>query len=252
VTAIAAALVSLSSGVDPSSGLAGPSSGLAGPSSGLAGPSSGPAGPSSGSAGTDGGPDAGRVAKWRVRLGEEARAKGRRWVSTMDAIAGVLPRDTMVMADNAMACYYGALGNLPVHTPGGFCFPTGFGTLGYALPAAIGAAVAAPDRPVIALVGDGGLMFSVQELATAATEGVTLPVIVFVNGGYGEIRAQMRDAGITPLAVDLPAPDFVGLARSLGGHGVSAAGPDELAAELDAALRRPGPTVLVVDEPGEA
>ncbi len=195
------------------------------------------------------GRDVGRAQAWRSRLAGEARAKGARWVSMMEAIASVLDRDAVVVADNAMACYYGALGTLPVHVPGGFCFPTGFGTLGYALPAALGAAVASPGRQVIALVGDGGLMFSVQELAAVAAEGIPLPVVVFVNGGYGEIRSNMRDAGIAPLAVDLPVPDFVALARALGGDGLACTGPESLADSLRAAFARPGPTLLIVEEP---
>ena len=63
-------------------------------------------------------------------------------------------------------------------------------------------------------------MFSVQEIATAAAERIPLPVVVFDNGGYGEIRAEMRDAGIEPLGVELPVPDFIDLVsrprRSLG------------------------------------
>jgi acetolactate synthase-1/2/3 large subunit len=136
-----------------------------------------------------------------------------------------------------------------VRRPGGFCYPTGYGTLGYAVPAAIGAAVGNPGTAVVALSGDGGLMFSVQELATAAAEGIALPVVVFDNGGYGEIRAEMAAAGIRALGVDLPAPDFVGLAAALGGHGVVLATPDQLRTALAEALDRPGPTLLVVPEP---
>jgi acetolactate synthase-1/2/3 large subunit len=179
-------------------------------------------------------------------MAAEARAEAAPWLSTLDAIASVLDRDAAVFGDNTMAAYRGALGALPVHTPGGFCFPTGFGTLGYAVPAAFGAAVAAPGRQIVALVGDGGLMFSVQELAAVAAEGVPLPVVVFDNGGYGEIRDQMRQGGFDPVAVDLPTPDLVALARSLGGFGVRCDGPEEVAARLREALARPGPTVLAV------
>jgi thiamine pyrophosphate-dependent acetolactate synthase large subunit-like protein len=192
--------------------------------------------------------DRSRAAAWRERLTAEARAAAAPWVSTMDAIASVLDRDAIVVADNARAAYRGALGTLPIHTPGGFYFPTGFGTLGYALPAAFGAKVAAPDRQVVAIAGDGGLMFSVQEIASVAVEGVPLPIVVFDNGGYGEINDQMRKADIEPLAVDLPTPDLVGLARALGGEGVRCGGPDAVAAHLREALGRPGPTVLVVRE----
>jgi thiamine pyrophosphate-dependent acetolactate synthase large subunit-like protein len=192
--------------------------------------------------------DARRARTWRARLGHQARTEAARWLSALDAIASTLDRDAIVAADNAMGCYYGALGSLPSRTPGGFLFPTGFGTLGYAVPAAFGAAVAHPGRQVLALVGDGGLMFSVQELAAVAAERIPLPVVVFANGGYGEIRAQMRDAGISPVGVDLPVPDLVGLARSLGGHGVAPRDATDLATELAAAFERPGPTVLVVEE----
>jgi acetolactate synthase-1/2/3 large subunit len=192
--------------------------------------------------------DRSRAAAWRERLTAEARAAAAPWVSTMDAIASVLGRDAIVAADNTTAAYRGALGTLPVHPPGGYYFPTGFGTLGYAVPAAFGAKVAAPGRPVVAIAGDGGLMFSVQEIAAVAAERVPLPIVVFDNGGYGEIRDQMRKADIEPVAVDLPTPDLVGLARALGGEGFRCGGPDEVATRLRVALSRPGPTVLVVDE----
>jgi thiamine pyrophosphate-dependent acetolactate synthase large subunit-like protein len=184
----------------------------------------------------------------RVQLREEARAEGARWVAWMDALALALPKRAMVLADNAMACYYGALGNLPVHEPGAFGFPTGFGTLGYALPAAIGAKIARPRRPVVALCGDGGLMFSCQELATAAAEGLPLPVVVFVNGGYGEIRAQMAAADIEPLGVDLPVPDLIALATSLGGAGFAVRTPEDLTRLVKGSLEHPGPTLLVIEE----
>jgi thiamine pyrophosphate-dependent acetolactate synthase large subunit-like protein len=199
-------------------------------------------------AASEGSPESPGVRSARVQLKEQARAEGARWAAWMDALALALPRRAVVLADNAMACYYGALGNLPVHEPGAFGFPTGFGTLGYALPAAIGAKIARPRRPVVALCGDGGLMFSCQELATAAAEGLPLPVVVFVNGGYGEIRAQMAAAGIEPLGVDLPVPDLIALATSLGGAGFAVRTPDDLTRLVKGSLEHPGPTLLVIEE----
>lgn len=172
----------------------------------------------------------------------------RPWLAALDEVLRPLGRNALVAADTAMACYYGALGDLPVRRPGGFCYPTGFGTLGYAVPAAIGATVGDPAARVVALCGDGGLMFSVAEIATAASAGICLPVVVFANGGYGEIRAEMAEAGIEPLGVALPEPDFVGLAAALGGVGVAVADPAALTRELAAALDRGGPTLLVVRE----
>jgi acetolactate synthase-1/2/3 large subunit len=196
-----------------------------------------------------------RVVSARAAVTAQAQAEGKRWLPWLAAIdqavrdaAQTHPEAAIVVADNAMAGYYGALGNLPARRPGGFCFPTGYGTLGYAVPAAIGAKLGNPHAPVVALSGDGGLMFSVQEIATAAAERIPVPVVVFDNGGYGEIRAEMHAAGIVPLGVELPVPHLTDLAIALGGWGVAPATPEELIVELTAALSRPGPTVLVVKE----
>jgi thiamine pyrophosphate-dependent acetolactate synthase large subunit-like protein len=192
---------------------------------------------------------AARVASLRADVTAQARVEARRWLPWLDAIDAVLDRDAIIVADNAMSCYYGALGRLTVRRPAGFCFPAGFGTLGYAVPAGIGAKIANPGARVIAISGDGGLMFSVQELATAAAERVSLPIVVFDNGGYGEIRAEMHDAGMVPLGVELPVPHWVDLAKALGGHGAAPRTPAELTDELTAAFARPGPTLLAIKEP---
>lgn len=146
---------------------------------------------------------------------------------------------------------YGVAHVTPRHEQGAdarYLHPTGFGTLGYALPAAIGAKTAHPDRQVIALSGDGGLQFSIQELGTAAQLRLPLPVVVFDNGGYGEIRDEMAARGDTPAVVD-PAPvDLPALARAYGGHGEHAGTPEALAAALTRALASPGPTVITVPE----
>ena len=150
----------------------------------------------------------------------------------------------MLAGDSTMAAYYGAVHLLPMGPARRFIYPTGYATLGYALPAAIGAKLAAPERPVIALVGDGGLLFTVGELATAAELGIPLPVVVANNGGYGEIRDQMDEAGIARVGVDLRVPDLPMLGEAFGGAGVR--DPDELAGALRDALERPGPTVIEV------
>ena len=121
-------------------------------------------------------------------------------------IDGVLDDAAIVVGDSAMCSYRGALGGLPSQRPRSFLHPAGFGTLGYAVPAAIGASLACPDRRVLALSGDGGLMFTLPELASAAALGIPLPVVVFLNEGYGEIRNGMVEAGFAPVGVDLPHP----------------------------------------------
>ena len=76
---------------------------------------------------------------------------------------------------------------------------------------------------MLALCGDGGIMFTLPELASAAALGLALPVVVFVNDGYGEIRNEMVDAGNAPVGVDLPPPDLPAAARALGCEGTHAA-----------------------------
>ncbi|MFI1470400.1 5-guanidino-2-oxopentanoate decarboxylase [Streptomyces wuyuanensis] len=177
------------------------------------------------------------------------RAYGRRWQGVVDALRTALPADAVLTNDSAMACYFGAIAGFPVERPGRFLYPTGFGTLGYALPAAIGAAVARPGRPVAALSGDGGLQFTVNELATAVELGAPLPIVVVSNGGYGMIRQEMAERGQPAVGVDLTTPDFAAVCRAYGGHGSHVTSPDELHDAVARALTVPGPTVVVVPEP---
>jgi acetolactate synthase-1/2/3 large subunit len=182
----------------------------------------------------------------RAAIREEALADGAPWLDLTEALDEALGPDGVLAGDSTMAAYYGAVHLLPMGPARRFIYPTGYATLGYALPAAIGAKLAAPERPVIALVGDGGLLFTVAELVTAAELGLPLPVVVPNNGGYGEIRNQMVEEGIEPVGVDLRVPDFPALGRAFGGEGVRAGDRAELEAELRAALARPGPTVIEV------
>lgn len=188
------------------------------------------------------------AADLRAARNHQTRGRDARWIPYLNAIREVLAPDAVITSDSAMCCYYGALPHLPIPAEGRYLHPTGFGTLGYALPAAIGAKAAAPDRQVLALSGDGGLQFTVQELATAVQLRQPLPIVVFDNGGYGEIRNEMAARGDRPTAVDLPSPDLPALARAYGGRGECAANPAQLAAALRTALSAPGPTVIVVPE----
>ena len=189
-----------------------------------------------------------RAAAVRAELDGEWSAGATAYAGWLPALRAGLPDDAVIAGDNAMVCYHGAIGGLPVGAPRSFLFPTGFGTLGFAVPAALGAALGAPERPVAALSGDGGLMFSVGELASAAALGLPMPVVVFVNEGYGEIRNEMVDAGQPPVGVDLPVPDLPALARSLGCRGTAVEDPAGLTAAVAEALDAPVPTLIAVPE----
>ncbi|MFI6290993.1 thiamine pyrophosphate-binding protein [Nonomuraea sp. NPDC050790] len=184
------------------------------------------------------------VAHWRALKDGQARAEGARWEWIVRALDAGLGPDAVVAGDSAMVCYYGALTGLRAR----LLHPTGYGTLGYGLPAAIGAAVALPGRAVAALMGDGGVMFTVAELAAAAQLGLPLPVVVADNGGYGEIRAEMAARDDPRQAVDLPSPDFSLLARALGARGLRADDETTLTAALKEALTADRPTLIHVKE----
>jgi acetolactate synthase-1/2/3 large subunit len=186
------------------------------------------------------------LAAVREAIRTEALRDGEPWLGLVGALDEVLGPDGILAGDSTMAAYYGAVHFLPMDAARRLIYPTGYATLGYALPAAIGAKLAAPERPVIALAGDGGLLFTVAELVTAAELGMPLPVVVPNNGGYGEIRSQMVDEGIDPIGVDLLVPDLPKLGEAFGGAGVRAEEPAALRRELREALERPGPTVIEV------
>ncbi|MFM9368623.1 thiamine pyrophosphate-binding protein [Streptomyces sp. Da 82-17] len=171
-----------------------------------------------------------------------------RWLPYLRVLREVCAQDAVFTSDSAQCCYYGALPHLPLGPSGRYLHPTGFGTLGYALPAAVGVQAARPERQVVALSGDGGLQFSVQELATAVQRQLPLPVVVFDNGGYGEIRDEMTARGDRPTAVDQPPVDLPALCRAYGGAGERVTTPGAFAEALARALRTPGPTLITVPE----
>jgi acetolactate synthase-1/2/3 large subunit len=99
---------------------------------------------------------------------------------------------------------------------------------------------------VIVLIGDGGLLFTIGELAMAAELKINLPVVVINDGGYGEIRRQMMSEGINPIGVNLYMPDFPALAESFGLHGERLKSLEQLKASLTRALDRNGPSLIEI------
>ncbi|WP_110208085.1 thiamine pyrophosphate-binding protein [Nocardioides daejeonensis] len=192
---------------------------------------------------------AARAESWRARLSAEARTMGAAYLGLCESLAEVLEDDAVVTADQSMSCYYGLMANLPRYRARSFLYPAGLGTLGYALPAATGAKLALPDRQVVAVLGDGGVMFSVAELAAAAEAGLALPVVIVDNGGYGEIRNEMRDRDGRIIAVDLPGTDFPALARAMGCEGVAVDSYAEVGPAVLEALSADRPTLIHVREP---
>ena len=121
----------------------------------------------------------------------------------------------------------------------------GAGGLGYGFPAALGAAVADPARPVLAVSGDGGALYSIAELATARQYDLNVTWLIVDDGGYGILREYMTDAFGQATATELTRPDYAALAESFGVPGVRTS-PEALEADLAKALASPGPSVVVL------
>ncbi|MET9589606.1 thiamine pyrophosphate-binding protein [Streptomyces sp. NPDC006516] len=121
----------------------------------------------------------------------------------------------------------------------------GAGGLGYGFPAAIGAAAADPTKPVLAVSGDGGAMYSIAELATVRQYDLPVTWLIVDDGGYGILREYMTGAFGEATATELSRPDFVALAESFGVPAVLTS-PETLAADLGKALAAPGPSVVVL------
>jgi 5-guanidino-2-oxopentanoate decarboxylase len=158
-------------------------------------------------------------------------------------IRNALSADTVIASDMTQIAY-AANEVCPVHRPRTWLHPVGFGTLGFALPAAIGAKFGVGPQPVVALVGDYGLQYTINELGTAVEHKLPIPILLWNNEALGQIRDNMVEAGIQPNAVTLRNPDFQMLARAYGCATAKPANLKELAAAIAAALKAEGPTLI--------
>jgi len=166
-------------------------------------------------------------------------------LSVAAALKEALPAETMIYSDMTQFAY-AAKEVYPMDRPGHWHHPFGFGTLGYALPAAIGGKMGVGGKPVIAIAGDYGFQYTLQELGAAVELKLTLPIIIWDNGKLGEIEDSMVRAQIAPNAVVQRNPDFCKLAEA---YGAAAAAPEDLPAFQQAikdALSCKGPTVVHV------
>ena len=172
------------------------------------------------------------------------------FAAVLEAMRRVLARDSVTTHDMT-GISYRARRLFPVYSPRAFLAPHYYGTLGFSLPAAIGAKIACPQRQVVACCGDGGFLFTAQELSTAVQQELALPVILCNDEGYTAIQqAQERRFGDRYIGVELANPDFVQFARSFGAEGVRVHGSAALEAALQRALRAKGPTLIEVYVPG--
>jgi acetolactate synthase-1/2/3 large subunit len=184
-----------------------------------------------------------RVAAVHERISAGLQAQGREAeLHLLADLRGALDRDDVLVCDMTLTGYLAAP-FLDVYAPGTFLYPLGSGTLGYAWPAAIGAKVARPDAKVLAVHGDGGVLYSVMELLSARQHGIGATLLIVDDGGYGILRVYQEGAYGRTHAVDLAQPDFPALAGALRVP-VFEAAPRALAGALARALAEQGPAVV--------
>ena len=200
--------------------------------------------------------DAGLAARGRERTAGAERAaalrEGRRWWPGADvhlpflaALERGLPDDAILVADSTQPAYV-AHHAWPGRSPRAYIAPGGFGTLGPALPMAIGAQLAAPGRPVAALAGDGGALFTIPELASAADLGLPIALVIWQNDGYNEMRDSMDRIGVPHVGTEISSRDFVLLAEGFGCRGVRTGSLDDLPGALTEAFAADRPTLIEV------
>ena len=189
-----------------------------------------------------------RVEGYKRAFAEEVRSLAPKQVDIVHTIRNELASDAVVVSGVTNIGYWSNVA-YPVSQPRTYVTSSYFGTLGYAFPTALGAKAARPDRQVVALCGDGGFMYSPQELSTAARFGINLVALVFNNNAYGASEwDQTHRYGQRYIGTDLRNPDFVKLAESFGVVGMRAE-PDELGPALRQALDADAPVLLEVPVP---
>lgn len=187
----------------------------------------------------------------RRAIADEIEAIAPAPVALAERIAEGLPDDAIVTGDSSQIIYLALANVLRCSRPHSLLYTPTYATLGYGLPAAIGARVAQDDRPVVTVLGDGALMFAVNELATAVEQALDLTIVCVDNGGYAEIRQNELDRGIRPVGVDLVQPDWAALANAFGATGRRIDDVDELGDAIRAAIAAGGVQLVHVRQPRE-
>ena len=161
----------------------------------------------------------------------------------LETIREALPRETVICSDMTQIAY---LANtiFPAYEPHTWIHPVGFGTLGFALPAGIGAKIGCPEKPVAVLIGDYGLQYTLNELGTAAEHKLPVVILMWNNERLGAIYDNMVHNGIQPNAVTLKNPDFQMLAKAYGCHAEKPGSLKALADAIMTALKAEGPTLI--------
>jgi acetolactate synthase-1/2/3 large subunit len=173
----------------------------------------------------------------RIRGERKSIAKKGREIAYLDTLRRVIPRDGSLVIDNTMLGYWA---EYFYHSfrPGGLVTAKGSSIIGFSFPAAIGLKIACPERPVVAVIGDGGFLYGAQEMATCRRHGIGFPLVVVNDQAYGMIDLLQRQIyGRGDFETDLVNPDLPALAASFGIGAERVDTPQGLEQALQSALR---------------
>ncbi|WP_299663644.1 thiamine pyrophosphate-binding protein [uncultured Ruegeria sp.] len=177
--------------------------------------------------------------RWRAEIDAERPGI----VPVIDALREAMPVETMIYSDMTQFAYV-AKEIWNMHYPYHWHHPTGFGTLGYAVPSGIGGAVARRGKPTAVIAGDYGFHYTMQELGVAVELGLSLPIILWDNGKLKEIEDSMVRGQIAPNAVIARNPDFCKLAEAFGARSAEPENLEEMQVAVRDAFKADGPTLI--------
>ena len=189
---------------------------------------------------------AARATGIRDAVRDEIGSDYRNLIGFLNVLRDTLP-EAAIFGDSTNAIYAGNMAYAAPAPRRYYNAATGYGALGYGLPAAIGAARGS-GGPVICVAGDGGVQFSLTDLGTAVEEQLPLILLIVNNQGYGEIKHWMERAQIRPVGVDLHTPDFVMIGKAYGAEATALEDLTHLPEMLGEAGKRNGPTLIEIDE----
>jgi len=182
----------------------------------------------------------------KARTSAAIQAKLGAQIGWLDAIRAELPRNGILVDELTQVGYVSRFA-FPVYEPRTFVSPGYQGTLGYGYATALGVAHARRDVPVVNFCGDGGALFTLNELATGVLHQIPLTTVIFTDGHFGNVRGLQRDQYQGRfIANDLANPDFVKYAEAFGAQGLRATTPEELRARLREGMANPAPTIIEV------
>ena len=173
------------------------------------------------------------IAGVRSELLTPADERAARYHPYIQALRDGMERDAILVNDMTMIAYE-AVRYFPVYAPRSYFFPRGFGTLGSAMPTALGAKIGCPDRQVVSIAGDGGFQFTLEELGAAMHHQIPVQIVIFNDGTHSAVKAaQHRTYPGRYIAVDLVNPDYIKIADAYGMRSHRATSAEELSTVLE-------------------